>query len=309
MKHFIVSCIFVLLISTIVQISNGDTDLHTENIIIILDASGSMREKFRADQSKSKMDAAKEALKEVLAKVPDNTHIGLLVFSGSNVQNEWVYPLGPKNTEQLLAAIDLPQPGGGTPLGQYMRIGTNRLLEQREKQYNYGNYRLLIVTDGVAQDQEKVAQYTPEILDRQIRVDVIGVDMQTDHLLAKDADSYRRADNPGELVAAVTQILAETGGTGTDLDGEQAFEDIAPLSEDIALDLIQRITMPPSNTAITTTYKRTTITRQQKSSTQTLQLPLKQPIQQSGGNNSFWILMVLIIVIAGFIIFRRMGKS
>lgn len=308
MKNTITSCLSVLLIIILGQIGNGDTDLHTENIVIILDASGSMRENFRADQSKSKMDAAKEALKEVMAKVPDNTHIGLLVFSGSNVQNDWVYPLGPKNTDQLLAAIDLPQPGGGTPLGKYMRIGTNRLLEQREKQYNYGNYRLLIVTDGVAQDEEKVAQYTPEILDRQIRVDVIGVDMQTDHLLAKDADSYRRADNPGELVAAVTQILAETGGTGTDLDGAEAFDDIAPLSEEIAFDLIQRITMPPSNTAIATTNQRTTPTQQQKPSKQTPQQPIQQPGQQNGGNNNIWMLMILIIVIGGFLIFKRMGK-
>lgn len=308
MKHFIVACIIVFSVFTIIQIGHGESDLHTDNIIIILDASGSMNEKFRADQSKSKMDAAKEALKEVLAKVPDNTHIGLLVFSGSNVQNDWVYPLGPKNTERLLAAIELPQPGGGTPLGQYMRIGTNRLLEQREKQYNYGNYRLLIVTDGVAQDEEKVAQYTPEILDRQIRVDVIGVDMQTDHLLAKDADSYRRADNPGELVAAVTEILAETGGTGTDLDGEDAYEDIAPLSEEIAMDLIQRITMAPSNTAITTTNIRKTPSQPQNPSTQTPQQPIQQPDQQSSGNNNLWILIGLIVVIGGFLIFKRMGK-
>ena len=263
-----------------------------------------MKKNFRGDQTKSKMDAAKEALKEVLAKIPDNTHIGLLVFSGSNIQNDWVYPLGPKNTEQLLAAIELPLPGGGTPLGKYMRVGANRLLEQREKQYNYGNYRLLIVTDGVAQDEEKVAQYTPEILDRQIRVDVIGVDMQTDHLLAKDADSYRRADNPGELVAAVTQILAETGGTGTDLDGEDAYEYIVPLSEEIALDLIQKITIPPSNTAITTTHTSKTSSQGQSQSTQ----PPQQPIQQSGGNNNGWILIGLVIVIIGFLIFRRARK-
>lgn len=308
MKQAIASFLSIFLIFATIGLCHAETDLHTENIIVILDASGSMKEKFRADQTKSKMDAAKEALREVLAKVPKNTHIGLLVFSGSNVQDDWVYPLGPKDTERLMAAIDLPQPGGGTPLGKYMRIGANRLLEQREKQYNYGNYRLLIVTDGVAQDEEKVAQYTPEILDRQVRVDVIGVDMQTDHLLAKDADSYRRADNPGELVAAVSQILAETGSTGTDMDGEDAFEDIAPLSEKIALDLIQRLTMPPSNSAITTTNIRTPQSQQQRPSTSTPKQPVKQPVQQPSGNKSGWLLIGLIVVIAGFLIFRRMGK-
>ena len=89
------------------------------------------------------------------------------MFSGTNIQNKWVYPLGPKDTQKLIAAIRLPQPSGGTPLGKYLRIGANRLLEQREKQYNYGNYRLLVVTDGEASDTDKVKHYTPEILNRQ----------------------------------------------------------------------------------------------------------------------------------------------
>ena len=46
---------------------------------------------------------------------------------------------------------------------------------------------------------------------------MIGVDMKTDHILANVVDSYRKADNPGELMAAVSQILAETGDTGTDV--------------------------------------------------------------------------------------------
>ncbi len=295
---FFLLCVFIF-----VQTSIADNGVHTDNIVIILDASGSMQDKFRADETRSKMDAAKEALKEVLAKVPDGTNIGLLVFSGRNIRDEWVYPLGPKDTARLIAAIDLPQPDGGTPLGRYMRIGANRLLEQREKQYNYGNYRLLIVTDGEAQDNDKVAQYTPDILNRQIRVDVIGVDMKTDHKLATDADSYRKADNPGELVAAVSQILAETGGTGTDVDGEDAFEYIAPLSSEVALDLIQRITTPPSNTAIATTAKQ--MPTQPKAPSQQ---PIRQPVQKRSGGNSGWLIIGLVIVIVGFIVFRRMGR-
>ena len=296
---FLLLCVFIF-----VQTSIADNGVHTDNIVIILDASGSMQDKFRADETRSKMDAAKEALKEVLAKVPDGTNIGLLVFSGRNIRDEWVYPLGPKDTARIIAAIDLPQPEGGTPLGRYMRIGANRLLEQREKQYNYGNYRLLIVTDGEAQDQAKIEQYTPEILNRQIRVDVIGVDMKTDHKLATDADSYRRADNPGELVAAVSQILAETGGTGTDIDGEDAFEYIAPLSSEVASDLIQRITTPPSNAVITATPVKRMPTQPKAPTPQQPQ----QPVQKRSGGNSGWLIIGLVIVIAGFIIFRRMGR-
>ena len=296
--------LFILLLSLFVfgvQICGADDDIHKDNIVVILDASGSMQDKFSGDRTKSKMEAAKAALQEVLSKVPDDTHIGLLVFSGANIRNEWVYPLGPKDTEKLIAAIHLPQPSGNTPLGKYIRIGANRLLEQREKQYNYGNYRLLVVTDGEASDADKVKSYTPEILNRQIRIDVIGVDMQTDHMLAKVVDSYRKADNPGELVAAVSQILAETGDTGTDVGGEDAFEYIAPLSPEIAADLIQRLTMPPSNTSIAVKQAAATPTR----TTPPRQAPTPQ--QQDTGNQGTLRLVVILIVLSviGFLIFRN----
>ncbi len=293
---------YILILSLLIfglQICSADDDIHKDNIVVILDASGSMQDKFSGDQTKSKMEAAKEALQEVLAKVPDDTQIGLLVFSGANVRNEWVYPLGLKDTQKLIDAIQLPLPGGNTPLGKYIRIGANRLLEQREKQYNYGNYRLLVVTDGEASDTDKVRYYTPEILNRQIRIDVIGVDMKTDHMLANVVDSYRKADNPGELVAAVSQILAETGDTGTDVGGEDPFEYITPLSSEIAADLIQRLTNPPSNSAII-------LMSAEVASSQTT--PIKAPTQQKHNDknqSNIWIVAVLIVLfVTGFLIFR-----
>ena len=296
----------ILLLSLLVfglQICSADDDIHKDNIVVILDASGSMQDKFSGDRTKSKMEAAKAALQEVLANIPDDTQIGLLVFSGANISNEWVYPLGPKDTQKLVAAIHLPRPSGDTPLGKYIRIGANRLLEQRERQYNYGNYRLLVVTDGEASDADKVKHYTPEILNRQIRIDVIGVDMKTDHMLAKVVDSYRKADNPGELVAAVSQILAETGGTGTDVGGEDAFEYIAPLSPEIAADLIQRLTTPPSNTSIAVKHKETTRPR-----TTTPSTPIKTSTpqrQDTGNQGTLWFVVILIALsVIGFLIFR-----
>ena len=302
MKQVKIVCLLLVSMSIFIPVGITENAVHTDNIVVILDASGSMKDKFRADMTKSKMDAAKAALQEVLAKVPDGTNIGLLVFSGNNIPDAWVYPLGPKDTAKLLSAINLPQPGGGTPLGTYIRIGANRLLEQREKQYNYGTYRLLVVTDGEAQDPEKVAQYTPEILNRQIRVDVIGVDMKTDHMLAKDVDGYRKADNPGELVAAVSQILAETTATTSDVDGEDAFEYIAPLSSEIAEDLIARLTRPPSNTAISTTVER--IPPQPKTPPTQSTQPTPQR-KQSSGNGTSWLVVIVVLGIIGFVVLRR----
>ena len=63
------------------------------------------------------MAAAKSALKAVLKKVPQSTRIGLLVFSASNLQDDWAYPLGPRDDAALSKAIDRPEPGSGTPSG------------------------------------------------------------------------------------------------------------------------------------------------------------------------------------------------
>lgn len=293
-------CLFILSVLVLVHQSGAEDALHANNIVVILDASGSMKDRFSRDRTLTKMDAAKAALREVLAKVPAETHIGLLVFSGANVRDDWVYPLGAVDMPRLIAAIDLPRPSGGTPLGKYIRIGANRLLAQREKQYNYGSYRLLVVTDGEASDARKVRLYTPEVLNRQIRIDVIGVDMKTEHMLANMVDSYRRADNPGELVAAVSQILAETtDAPGMDVSSEEVFEVIAPLSSEIALDLIQRLTTPPSNVAIT------------EASVETAPVQPAAPSQQSRKprrnriGNFLWLPVLVIAVVAFFVVRRK----
>lgn len=208
-------------------------EVYRDNVVIVLDASGSMRKPMRATGTE-RMSAAKSALKAVLQQVPDSTHIGLLVFSASNVENDWVYPLGPRDDGALLSSIDLPQPGGGTPLGKYMKIAADRLLEERSKQFGYGTYRLLVVTDGQASDTQRVEKYTPEIMARGITVDVIGVDMGERHTLATKVHSYRSADDPDSLKQAVQDVFAEISSDSADDTDADAFAIIADIPMEAA---------------------------------------------------------------------------
>src|SRR6185436_6992280 len=75
-----------------------------DNVVIVLDCSGSMNERLAGTQTK-KMDAAKEALKAVIQKVPQNTRIGLIVFGLASQREDWAYPLGPRDDARLTAAI------------------------------------------------------------------------------------------------------------------------------------------------------------------------------------------------------------
>jgi uncharacterized protein YegL len=209
-------------------------------VVIVLDASGSMKQGLSGTGT-DKMTAAKAALKEVLQKVPPSTHIGLVVFSAANVKNDWIYPLGPRNDAELMKAIDLPVPNSGTPLGAYIKKGADRLLEERAKQFGYGTYRLLIVTDGEAQDQPLVDRYTPELISRGITVDVIGVGMKTTHTLARKVHSYRAANDPVALRRALSEVFAEVSTTGTDVAQADAFDLIAPIPNSVALAMLQAV--------------------------------------------------------------------
>jgi von Willebrand factor type A domain len=218
----------------------GRAQEYFDNVVIVLDASGSMKQSLPGS-GMNKMDAAKSALKSVLQTAPQSTHIGLLVFSAANLKDDWAYPLGPRNDAVLINAIDSIEASSGTPLGEYIKKGADRLLQERAKQFGYGSYRLLVVTDGEAQDQNLVERYTPEVMSRGVTMDVIGVGMKSDHTLARKVHSYRRANDPASLKRAVREAFAEIAGTATDTAQADAFELLAPVPNEVAAAMIQAL--------------------------------------------------------------------
>lgn len=227
-------CLLFVLLALPFRAGTEEAAVNYNNVLIILDASGSMDGALRGT-SVRRMDAAKDALKQALKHVPMDTQIGLLVFSGRNIRNDLVYPLGPRDDDRLMNAITLPQPGGGTPLGAYIKKGADILLQQRAKQRGYGTYRLLIVTDGEAGDKPLVERYVPEVIARGITVDVIGVDMATTHTLATKVHSYRSADDPESLTRAISEVFAEVSQAGVgDTAGEEAFAMLDPIPSEMA---------------------------------------------------------------------------
>jgi hypothetical protein len=211
-----------------------------DNIIIVLDGSGSMGRPL-AGANTDRMTAAQAALKQVLQTVPQETRIGLLVFSAKGVEDDWVYPLGPRDDAKLMRAIDRPIPGGGTPLGAYLKKGADRLLEERARQFGYGTFRLLVVTDGEAGDQKLVERFTPEVIARGITVDVIGVAMDQRHTLATRVHSYRSANDPASLTRAISEVFGEIGGRAQDVAGAEAFAELNSIPGEVAQAMIQAL--------------------------------------------------------------------
>ncbi len=145
-------------------------------VVVVLDDSGSMNQRMKG-MRQGKMEIAKAALLSVLAGVPEDAEVGVLALNSIADRRHWIVPLGPVDRSSLDRSISSIGANGGTPLGAAMKEAADALLAKRDKQV-YGTYRLLIVTDGEAGDQELVDAYLPAIKARGLITDVIGVDMR-----------------------------------------------------------------------------------------------------------------------------------
>jgi hypothetical protein len=93
---------------------------------------------------------AKWAVHQFIDGLPDNINLGLYVFDQSGSRE--VLPLGPDNKAEFLSQIDAVVANNGTPLGESIEAAVKALKVQQAKQKPYGEFRLLVVTDGHASD-------------------------------------------------------------------------------------------------------------------------------------------------------------
>jgi hypothetical protein len=128
-------------------------------------------------------------------------------------------------------------------LGRYIKKGADRLLQERVKQFGYGSYRLLVVTDGEAEDPQLVDRFTPDVIARGITVDVIGVAMNRRHTLATKVHSYRSASDPAALKRALAEVFAEVGSSKDDVAHAEAFALLEPIPAELAKSAIQALSV------------------------------------------------------------------
>lgn len=259
------------------------------NVVVVFDGSGSMGDRFtKSSERISKMEAAKRALIQMVDTLPSNTNLGIICFS-KNV-NGWLVELGPLNKESAKGKIREVVEGGGTPLGRYMKDGANALLKLREKQKGIGTYKMVIITDGEAQD-DIIAPLTGSygIIAKGLKAEAIGVDMHSKHTLATKIP-YHSAENSDQLNTAVKEVLAESTGAN---DHSEDYDLIAPLPPEIAVAAIGALAE----------YDNAPIGEKSPNWTE------EKIVVNSGSGSSFWkILLVIfgivVVTIVGFVIFN-----
>lgn len=212
-----------------------------QHVVIVLDDSGSMAESMATARGRlPKIDVARDALLTVMQQMSDDAEVGVLALNSRSRDSEWVIPLGPLDRTRLATAVQQIRASGGTPLGVAMKRASDALLLRRQ-QVRFGTFRLLIVSDGEAQDADLVDRFLPEIKGRGLTVDVIGVAMRQDHSLANEVDRYRAADDESALVEALRESLAETPPAVNDPSAELDFELLQALPDEMAMTVIETL--------------------------------------------------------------------
>jgi Ca-activated chloride channel family protein len=181
----------------------------TRNIYFIMDGSGSMNERTTSDcggdqEFTDKITGARWAIKKFLENVPEDVNIGLYVFDFHGRRE--VVPLGASNREAFISAVDDIEASGTTPLAEAIRFGTDQLVQQYKKQLGYGEFRLVVVTDGIAEGIPEAAIYAAR---RGIPIYAIGLCVEVRHPLRHFSVSYRAADSFEDLKKGLEETLAE----------------------------------------------------------------------------------------------------
>jgi Ca-activated chloride channel family protein len=175
----------------------------SSNAIIVFDGSGSM--------AGEPIEQAKRAVSSFVARAPQDLNIGLVVFDSSRPDGKEVLPLGRGEDQRrtLTEQIRQIKAGGGTPLGSAIKIGTDSLIKQFQKQLRYGDIRLIVVTDGAASDMEIFSRSIQYAQAYHVPLYTIGFRIQSNHPLRQYSESYFTASDEAQLLDAMEETLAE----------------------------------------------------------------------------------------------------
>ena len=181
----------------------------TRNFYFIFDGSGSMNEKVSgacgpSDRFSSKLDGAVWAVEQFMTSVPESVNLGLYTFDASGQGERLALRSGQK--ARFLDKVRMIRAGGKTPLAEAIGIATDRLVSQYKHQLGYGEFRIVVVTDGEAEDLDRAAKYAAAY---GIPIYTIGLCVGASHPLRQYSVSYRSADNFEDLKRGLEATLAE----------------------------------------------------------------------------------------------------
>jgi hypothetical protein len=187
-------------------------DLLAKNYYYILDGSGSMKDSDCSD-GETKRIAAINALGKLIKVIPENVNVGLLVFDGKGItERVSLSPNSKLQQSNFIRALNEANNISNTPLHNAIVKGLWALEHQARKQLGYGEYNLVVVTDGEFNEGPDPIGVVNHIVDKTpVRVNVIGFCIDENHSLNQPGrTTYKTASNPEELFTGLKAVLAES---------------------------------------------------------------------------------------------------
>lgn len=176
--------------------------------MIVFDASGSMAGMSRTGVRKSRIDQVREALQDILPRVEDFRHIGLMVYGSGEDSNscrniDLRFSPIPKSARRIIGEVNALVPSGNTPLTESVRQAAE-ILKFREKEAV-----IVLLTDG---EETCGGQACP--LARQLRKEAFDL---TIHVI-----DYTIRDPYGKRSGFKSQCLVkETGGVYVPVESKE----------------------------------------------------------------------------------------
>jgi uncharacterized protein with von Willebrand factor type A (vWA) domain len=155
-----------------------------------------------------KIDTAKKAVVEWSKSVPTRANVGLVSFHNG----VWsLQPLTPASKERLISTVLNITQGGRTPLSEAFQKSFLMLTKQGLQQLGYGEYTIVVITDGEASSRVQLNKWVHFVLDNSpIQIYTIGFGIGTDHTLNQPGlTQYKPAENLAELQMGLKEVLAE----------------------------------------------------------------------------------------------------
>ena len=188
MRHLLAVALVAMttLVAVPATAAEGADDKPVGRLMLVLDSSGSMSE--LTGDGRTRIDAAKDALRAVVNQLPDEQPVGMRVFGAtqptragaelycSDSQN--VATVATDNRDALNAAIDAYEPYGETPIAFALQEAGKDLGDQ-------GQRSIVLVSDGIA-----TCEPDPCVVAEQLRAG--GIDVRID-VVGLNVDATARA--------------------------------------------------------------------------------------------------------------------
>ncbi len=189
-----------------------DPLLTRRNFLIVLDGSGSMADS-KCSGNLTKIVAAKQAIAAFATKLKPEDNLGLCAFDSRGVAERAPLSL---NRGAFTTALQAVRAGSNTPLGTAVTLGYSRLQKQAQRQLGYGEYYLVVVTDGEADQGNDPRDIVNQITSQSpVVISTIGFCIGQGHSLNRPGLTlYHDATDLEQLNQGLESVLAESEFTG-----------------------------------------------------------------------------------------------